>query len=362
MKRLWTQYLADPIAGGALQLVPLEEKGDEVESGYLLDPSGAWYPVVKGIPVFVPNAIGLYPDFFSRFKDRLPAFTGDLEQVRNFRKRHGRIQDSFSYEWGRYHRFLLTYDSRYVFEPDLRPEDFAGKFILDAGCGYGRHMKVIADIPETMVVGIDLSLAVHKAREIMKNHKNVLILQADLHHPPLRPGIFDWVYSWGVLHHTPDTRRAFESLVKYCKVGGTISIKVYQNWFTPAHVVQQLIRRITCRLPRGFLYYFCYGVVPVNSFYQLIGRHIPGLRELIRFFIKPNPDWRICHTDTFDWWHPYYNHYHKHEEVIRWFREIEISDLSTHKPNNVVRGTVAASSAGLAAEHLASGRLGSKWL
>jgi hypothetical protein len=100
----------------------------------------------------------------------------------------------------------------------------------------------------------------------------------------------------------------------------------------------------------------------VNSFYQFIGRYIPGLRELIRLFIKPNPDWRICHTDTFDWWHPYYNHYHKHEEVINWFREIEISNLRTYKPNNVVRGTVTANSTGLAAEHLASGRLGSKWL
>ncbi|MGD0038767.1 MAG: methyltransferase domain-containing protein [Bacteroidota bacterium] len=362
MNRFWIEYLVDPISGGTLKLIAFEEQGDEVKSGYLLDLSGAWYPIVNGIPIFVPNAMELYPDFFHQFKVGLPAFSGDDERIQSFRKKHGRIQDSFSYEWERYNRFLLTYDSTYVFEPDLTPTDFAGKLILDAGCGYGRHLKIIADIPGTMVIGIDLSMAVHNAREILRDYKNVLIVQGDLHHPPFKSGIFDWVYSWGVLHHTPDTRRAFEGLVHYCKVGGTISIKVYQNWFTPAHVIQQLIRRITCRLPRGFLYFLCYGAVPVNSFYQFIGRYIPGLRELIRLFIKPNPDWRICHTDTFDWWHPYYNHYHKHEEVINWFREIEISNLRTYKPNNVVRGTVTANSTGLAAEHLASGRLGSKWL
>lgn len=26
--------------------------------------------------------------------------------------------------------------------------------------------------------------------------------------------------------------------------------------------------------------------------------------ELTRVFIKPTDDWRICHTDTFDWCHP----------------------------------------------------------
>ncbi|MCX6135472.1 MAG: class I SAM-dependent methyltransferase [Ignavibacteriales bacterium] len=362
MRSSWTEYLADPITGGALTLVAFDKQGDDVESGYLVEASGAWYPIVNGVPVFVPNALDLYPDFFQQYKDRLPISSEDKERTRNFRKKHGRIQDSFSYEWGRYHRFLLTYDSQYVFEPDLKPSDFAGKLVLDAGCGYGRHLKLIADIPDTRVVGIDLSLAVHKAREILKGYKNVLIIQADLHHPPLKPGIFDWVYSWGVLHHTPDTRRAFEGLVKFSKVGGGISIKVYQNWFTPAHVAQQLIRRVTCRLPRGLLYWLCYAAVPVNSFYQVLGRHVPGLDELIRFFIKPNPDWRICHTDTFDWWHPFYNHYHKHVEVIRWFEELEIGGIHTYKPNNVVRGNVTLNSASIAAQHLAVNTPGSKWL
>ena len=59
------------------------------------------------------------------------------------------------------------------------------------------------------VVGIDLSVAVINARKITKDMPKVHIVQTDLFYPPFRKEIFDVVFSWGVLHHTPDPRRAF---------------------------------------------------------------------------------------------------------------------------------------------------------
>ena len=38
--------------------------------------------------------------------------------------------------------------------------------------------------------------------------ENVHLVQADIFKPPFREGAFDHAYSIGVLHHTPDTRRA----------------------------------------------------------------------------------------------------------------------------------------------------------
>ena len=35
--------------------------------------------------------------------------------------------------------------------------------------------------------------------------------------------------SWGVLHHTPDTRKAFGQLVPLVKPGGTILVMVYEK-------------------------------------------------------------------------------------------------------------------------------------
>jgi len=38
---------------------------------------------------------------------------------------------------------------------------------------------------------------------------------------------YDLVYSWGVIHHTPDPQRAMRELVSYVRPGGTLKIMVY---------------------------------------------------------------------------------------------------------------------------------------
>jgi SAM-dependent methyltransferase len=48
-----------------------------------------------------------------------------------------------------------------------------------------------------------------------------------LHHPGLRAGAFDVVYSSGVLHHTPDPGAAFASIVRLARPGGMIVVGVY---------------------------------------------------------------------------------------------------------------------------------------
>ena len=62
------------------------------------------------------------------------------------------------------------------------------------------------------VVGVDLSDAVTKAAALCAQMPEVLIIQADLLDLPLADRVFDFVYSIGVLHHSPDPRRAFPKL------------------------------------------------------------------------------------------------------------------------------------------------------
>ena len=46
--------------------------------------------------------------------------------------------------------------------------------------------------------------------------------------PTVRDGSFDLVYSWGVLHHTPDTRRAFSEAFRVLAPGGEVRAMIYR--------------------------------------------------------------------------------------------------------------------------------------
>ena len=331
MKHRLLHLLACPQCGGpfsveAFEVVAASNGDEEVEQGLLRSECGAWYPIVDAVPVILPNALDVYGEFAAIYQDRLPAWSISDEEIRRFEEEKKRTQDSFGFEWTIYSAVREERDEGYVLEGGLTPDYFSGKLVLDAGCGYGRHVRVIQGYGAE-VVGIDLSVAVINARQITRDMPGVHIVQADLFAPPFRKGLFDVVYSWGVLHHTPDPRRAFEGLVDFVKEGGDISVKIYRKRPAPAAVAEGLIRRVTLKLPLKLLYNLAYLAVPANWFYWVLGRRIPGLRAAIKGIIKVDPNWRISHIDTFDWYHPAYQFHFPMEEVESWFRERGLADV-----------------------------------
>ncbi|MEA2276741.1 MAG: hypothetical protein QOI62_1392 [Solirubrobacteraceae bacterium] len=53
------------------------------------------------------------------------------------------------------------------------------------------------------------------------------LLQADAERLPFADGTFDRVYSWGVLHHTPDTAQAVREALRVLRPGGRICVMLY---------------------------------------------------------------------------------------------------------------------------------------
>src|SRR5215469_9072454 len=101
--------------------------------------------------------------------------------------------------------------------------------IVEIGCGTGQMSLYLARA-DRLVIGADLTraslrLGAEAARRF--ELEQVQFIETDLHHPGLRAGAFDVVYSSGVLHHTPDPSAAFTRIVRLARPGGMIVLGVY---------------------------------------------------------------------------------------------------------------------------------------
>jgi len=245
---------------------------------------------------------------------------------------------SFSFEWDIHRRTQFDENTagastrRFVEVTGVRPEELHSQTVLDAGVGTGRFADVVSS-RGARVVGLDLSYAVDVARENMGHRENVGLVHGDICAPPFRPECFDFIYSIGVLHHTPDAERAFRSLVPLLKRGGSIAVYLYPR--DASSRISDVYRRFTVRLPKRLLYLLCHLAGPL---YYL--GEIPVAGPVFRFVmpISRHPKWRLRVLDTFDWYSPRYQSKHTYPEVFRWFRTSGLADVELMDIPVCVRG------------------------
>jgi SAM-dependent methyltransferase len=249
---------------------------------------------------------------------------------------------SFGFQWHRHAQTQLDGPRHTESEFDFRqrtgftPDELRGKLILDVGCGMGRFAEV-ASRWGARVIGVDLSTAAEVAAQNLGARDGVFFFQADAFALPFANESFDFIYSLGVLHHTPDCEKAFKGLVKFLKPGGTIAIWLYSG-YNKWYRFSDLYRKLTRRLPSKTLHTLCYAAVPMYYVYHgvrkvpLIGRSVSGFfHHIFPLSLHPDPAARVL--DTFDWYSPKYQSKHTYEEVFRWFESCGLESLRVlHEP------------------------------
>lgn len=242
--------------------------------------------------------------------------------------------ESFGYQWNEFEVYSEKEDTEtFELKTGVDPRTLAGQLVLDAGCGGGRYARVAA-AHGAQVVGVDHSRAVDKARALTHDFSNAEFLQADLLDLPFKPGRFDLVYSIGVLHHTCDTKRAFQSIARMVRPGGRLSVWVYRRNTRPQEWLNDRLRGIAQRLPRRSLLALCragavLGAVPILN---------RTLNKVANFSNHPSWEVRVC--DNFDWYSPHYQYHHTSAEVREWFAETgfrEIVELPPLKSGRLYR-------------------------
>ena len=106
----------------------------------------------------------------------------------------------------------------------------AGCQVLEVGCGMGA-MAMNWAMAGARVTAVDLNpVAVAMTRRRFELFNlNGTIIEADGETLPFADGQFDFAYSWGVLHHTPGTRRAIAELIRVLKPGGGVGVMLYHR-------------------------------------------------------------------------------------------------------------------------------------
>jgi SAM-dependent methyltransferase len=350
MNQSLLQILACPACKGNLQLTslengddveshtPIDMAGQEVISGLLRCECGNLYPVIEGVARFLDGGIKNFPLFMEQHRRQLECLYNSKHHTIRLEATEScddyeNIRRSFSQEWK-----LFNYDSdktwgwtleerKRVFLEDvkLKPEEGDGKYLLDAGCGNGALSAALCDLG-LRVVGIDLNDGLelayrNRTRFSTRAKEQVDYVQGNLLQLPFREGVFDLVYSSGVIHHTPDSRRTFERLVSHTRKGGRLYVWVYGKRAFPVRIFFRLGRNLKYWISLKSLAKVCRVLAP---FYKVAADTLNGL-HLVTFRKRTI---REITLDLFDAFAPRFNHYHTEKEVLIWFKESGFKNIS----------------------------------
>jgi ubiquinone/menaquinone biosynthesis C-methylase UbiE len=147
--------------------------------------------------------------------------------------------------------YLKQLKLRYHLEPYILDfaqfDQYRNKKVLEIGVGLGADHQKFAEAGAKLT-GVDLT---PRAIEHVKKRFAQLNLVSDLRiadaeQLPFDSQYFDMVYSWGVLHHTPDTQAAIDEIYRVLKPNGEAKIMLYHKYS-----IYSFLLWVKCALLRG---------------------------------------------------------------------------------------------------------------
>lgn len=155
--------------------------------------------------------------------------------------------------WFEDHR-RLRYDAEPHIHEVARFADFAGKDVLEIGCGIGADGLEFAR-NGARYMGVDLTpKAVETARtRFARAGLPGRFDVANAERLPFASGSFEHVYSFGVIHHSPRTDVIVDEILRVLRPGGTICVMVYNRTSINYRVEIQGLRKLAryALVPRG---------------------------------------------------------------------------------------------------------------
>lgn len=324
MKTELLELLRCPTTGQHLILEADENNSQLIDVGWLVSEDGQHrYPIRNGIPRFVT---------------------------------HSNYADNFGMQWNHFRQTQLDSHSglsisadRFWLATGWSPADMRDQWVLDAGCGAGRFAEV-ALRAGAKVVALDYSSAVDACFANLKHYPNLHVVQGDIYALPFALGEFSFVYSLGVLQHTPDVAKAFAALPPMVRGGGKLCADFYWKRFRTLLHAKYLFRPLTKHMAQPKLFSLLERWIPsLLAASQTLGR-VPFVGRVLKRLVpvadytgifplseQQLKEWALL--DTFDMLAPTYDNPQSAATVQRWFEEAKLFDIEVgHWGHLVGRG------------------------
>lgn len=296
-----------PACKAGLDLTVYAEEDGEIHEGLLSCAScGTVYPITGSIPRMVPVSLYYDPDFVARHGvDPARLLHGWQGQPSEIADLQTRTEENFGKQWEHYSSLGWTDETspdassreesmQWFHEKSLLTEaDVAGRLTLDAGCGNGRFSYAVSTAGAN-VVSMDLTCAATVAHGNLKQAGlDAQVVQGDILHLPFKPGVFDVVFTIGVIQHTGAPLEATAALAQLVRPGGLFSVRTYRRANARLEENDAAIRAVTTTFTIEELHEFTDILHSLTMFLERKGLYWQTARHINLFLQR---------YDIFDWY------------------------------------------------------------
>jgi len=110
-------------------------------------------------------------------------------------------------------------------------QELKGKKVLEIGCGMGSHSGLLAKYAKELT-SIDITktaINTTNKRFELFGLNNAKAINVDAENMPFENDSFDFIWSWGVIHHSNDTNKIAKEIHRVLKIGGKSTVMIYNK-------------------------------------------------------------------------------------------------------------------------------------
>ena len=190
-----------------------------------------------------------------------------------------------------------------------------GKDCVDIGSGTGRWANMLVQAGAKTVAAIEPSEAIAVTKATNRHNLNVTFHNVTGEKVP--DGPYDFIFSFGVLHHIPNPKPVVERAYSVLRPGGDILIWLYGKEGNQIYLLfLNIMRFFTVRINNKALDVIARCFVPLVRFYSRLAKILPlPLKRYMNDNIDKVGDYELTHV-IYDQLDPHYAKYYSRSEAI----------------------------------------------